>query len=455
MTTLSPSEGKAQIRALLNLINTSAEQAIAEYDKQGCDIPSLTSGKAHPMDDRLPSLELKNTLRVLEGACAQLCVTLAPPAHTMLNYSMDVLVPSCISTVIQAGIAPLLAKHPKGLHIDVLSKETGIHPQKLATILRLLILNYCFQEVESNVFANNRLSLTLLPETSVVDILDLKTGEMHRKATLWVYDALVDPDFGPTYDGNKSPLVYALRREGFDGSLYDYLQTQPGAVARFARAMLGFSVSRGLMNLLNVFPWQELAPGSTVCDLGGGNGNTSIEIAKKFPHLKVHLQDLPDTIEEAKVFWKEEYPDAIKDSRVAFTPIDFFKQAPVPDQDIYYISQIVHNWGDEDCITLLKNIRSAMSPKSRLLINDYLASHLDETSIANQHPSLPRAPYPLSPGFGRGMARTYTGDYTMLVVCNSRERSLEDFIELCSAADLKFVRVWDLAETSVTEFVPA
>lgn len=50
-----------------------------------------------------------------------------------------------------------------------------------------------------------------------------------------------------------------------------------------------------------VFPWQELAPGSTVCDLGGGNGNTSIEIAKKFPHLKVHLQDLPDTIEEAKV----------------------------------------------------------------------------------------------------------------------------------------------------------
>lgn len=98
MATLSPSEGKAQIRALLNLINTSAEQAIAEYDKQGCDIPSLTSGKAHPMDDRLPSLELKNTLRILEGACAQLCVTLAPPAHTMLNVCAEVLVVISYST---------------------------------------------------------------------------------------------------------------------------------------------------------------------------------------------------------------------------------------------------------------------------------------------------------------------------------------------------------------------
>jgi hypothetical protein len=75
---------RAKLDALLSLLNSAAQEAIAEYEKTG-DVPSTES--AHPLDSRPPTLALKNAVRILEGACEQLCTTLAPPAHTLLNVS--------------------------------------------------------------------------------------------------------------------------------------------------------------------------------------------------------------------------------------------------------------------------------------------------------------------------------------------------------------------------------
>jgi hypothetical protein len=75
---------RAKLEALLALLNSAAQEAIAEYEKTG-DVPLTES--AHPLDFEPPSLTLRNTLRILEGACEQLCTTLSPPGHTLLNVS--------------------------------------------------------------------------------------------------------------------------------------------------------------------------------------------------------------------------------------------------------------------------------------------------------------------------------------------------------------------------------
>lgn len=75
---------RAKLEALLALLNSAAQAAIAEYEKTG-DVPSTES--AHPLDFEPPSLALRNTVRILEGACEQLCTTLSPPGHTLLNVS--------------------------------------------------------------------------------------------------------------------------------------------------------------------------------------------------------------------------------------------------------------------------------------------------------------------------------------------------------------------------------
>jgi hypothetical protein len=75
---------KAKIEALLTLINTSTRDAIALYEQYG-DVPSIDQTQPHPLDDEIDQVALKSAIRTLEGACAQITATLAPPAHTAIN----------------------------------------------------------------------------------------------------------------------------------------------------------------------------------------------------------------------------------------------------------------------------------------------------------------------------------------------------------------------------------
>lgn len=79
------SSNRAKLESLLTIINSAAQEAIAMYEKEGGDVPSLESTDSHPLDDALDTVALKSTIRTLEGACHQLCTTLAPPSHTAIN----------------------------------------------------------------------------------------------------------------------------------------------------------------------------------------------------------------------------------------------------------------------------------------------------------------------------------------------------------------------------------
>jgi len=49
------------------------------------------------------------------------------------------------------------------------------------------------------------------------------------------------------------------------------------------------------------FPWKDLPENSTVCDVGGGKGDISLEIHKAIPHLKFVVQDQEKTIENGAI----------------------------------------------------------------------------------------------------------------------------------------------------------
>ena len=76
---------EAQLEALLDIITTSARQAIVEYKKDGSDVPTIHSKTYHPLDFATDTVTLKKAVRLLEGACQQLCASLAPPQHTVCN----------------------------------------------------------------------------------------------------------------------------------------------------------------------------------------------------------------------------------------------------------------------------------------------------------------------------------------------------------------------------------
>jgi hypothetical protein len=53
--------------------------------------------------------------------------------------------------------------------------------------------------------------------------------------------------------------------------------------------------------------------------------------------------------------------------RVTIEAGDFFKNVPIG-ADAYILSHIIHDWSEDQCLTILGHVRKAMSPAGRLLI---------------------------------------------------------------------------------------
>lgn len=49
-----------------------------------------------------------------------------------------------------------------------------------------------------------------------------------------------------------------------------------------------------------VYPWQSLPSGTTICDVGGGNGHAMLNLLKAFPHLRAVVQDLKAAVEDGQ-----------------------------------------------------------------------------------------------------------------------------------------------------------
>ena len=77
---------RTELAALLLLISEATKVVENEFQRsEQSDIPSLNELNPHPLDTKVYSVEMRNALQILEGACAQLCATVARPSHTMLN----------------------------------------------------------------------------------------------------------------------------------------------------------------------------------------------------------------------------------------------------------------------------------------------------------------------------------------------------------------------------------
>ena len=57
--------------------------------------------------------------------------------------------------------------------------------------------------------------------------------------------------------------------------------------------------------------------------------------------------------------WSREYPKALQEQRVAFLPLDFFREGPVKNQDVYYVGQfiLIMNFTMTFCLLLIRCVR--------------------------------------------------------------------------------------------------
>ena len=115
--------------------------------------------------------------------------------------------------------------------------------------------------------------------------------------------------------------------------------------------------------IIQSFDWKAYAS-ATVVDVGGGCGTISEGLALLLPGLNFIVQDSEEIIRKSSL------AQEVKD-RVSLMPHDFFQEQPVKGADIYYFRNIFHNWPDDKCIEILRNLIPALTPGAHVLIDDF------------------------------------------------------------------------------------
>lgn len=95
----------------------------------------------------------------------------------------------------------------------------------------------------------------------------------------------------------------------------------------------------------------------TLCDIGGATGLLSIEIAKKYPHLRCTSFDLPPVEPIAQ----NHIAAAGVRERVTTASGDFFKD-PLPKADVITMGMILHDWNLEKKLHLIRAAYDALPP---------------------------------------------------------------------------------------------
>ncbi|EIW77522.1 hypothetical protein CONPUDRAFT_128543 [Coniophora puteana RWD-64-598 SS2] len=202
--------GNAEVDTLLALITQSATAVVMEYQKYGQDVPSLSSAAEHPIDSASDVLQLRKALRLLEGACNHLCDMLEAPVTSVVKRTIR-FEPVLMGVAVEAKVADTLEQHPDGLHISKIAEVTNVPAHKLSKVLRVLATRNCFLEVDTDTYANNRISYALRSSSTTKAHDYTLVNQSGHLATTQYWEYLQNPDFGPYDTVNKSAWTYARR----------------------------------------------------------------------------------------------------------------------------------------------------------------------------------------------------------------------------------------------------
>jgi len=165
----------------------------------------------------------------------------------------------------------------------------------------------------------------------------------------------------------------------------------------------------------------------TIIDVGGATGNLLAAILGRHPGPRGILFDMPHVVRDAPALIQAR---GLAD-RIKIAAGSFFESVPTGG-DAYLLSHIIHDWSEEQCLTILGNCRRAMKTGSRLLIIEMVLPTGD-------------APHP-----GKMF------DIVMLALPGGQERTEPEYGALLDKAKFRLARVVPTeSAVSVVEAFPA
>ena len=313
------------------------------------------------------------------------------PEDQMMQWITSKWITKPIYVVSELGVADLMCDGPKS--VEALAEETNTHAPTLFRILRALSSVGVFVETEDRVFGLTPLARCLC-SNALRSMARMFLAQWHDKA--WNGLSHTARTGEPGFDHMFGKASF----EWFEAHPEERLildQGQGTKAVGFADAVTG------------IFDFSDF---NSICDVGGGQGAFLIRLLAAYPHINGYVADLPGAVVSAeKAIVKANLCDRCK--AIAY---DFHQEAP-PACDAYFLVNVLHDWDDEICIRILKNIAASMNADSRLWIIEYL----------------------IEPGPGFSVAKLL--DIEVLVMSGGRERSIDEYKSVLGAAGLVMSRM--------------
>lgn len=183
-------------------------------------------------------------------------------------------------------------------------------------------------------------------------------------------------------------------------SMFDYLAQHPGEAALFSKAMANMT---GLI-VADTVALLDLAEAGTVADIGAADGSLLLALMQANPGIEGVAFDLPHVTASAQ----QAADKAGLSDRFTTVAGDFFDS--VPKADYYLLKWILHDWTDEQCLTILRNCRRAADAGARALVIETLVGDIGKPDPAAML------------------------DMNMLAASEGQERDLEEFDALFAAS---------------------
>jgi len=310
-----------------------------------------------------------------------------------------------------------------------LAHECGILESDLRQVIRFAIVYHrCFQEPEKGMISHSAASKQLRESHDVQSGLGyMFDGNYQSFGRLC---SALEQQKGQPKDISKTGWSLAT---GSDQSFFDDLQADAAMADRFQGALRFFTATvpgHSPQLLAENYPWRDLAPGSVVVDVGGGDGSIARVIADLCPATKFVVQDQSRVIEVARQ--ATDIP-----SNIEFQVHDFFEPQPIHGAQVYLLRWILHDWPDNYAIRILKALIPGLQHGASVVINDYVGP--------GQAGKLPL----LAERFVREM------DMVMLANHNTYEREVEDWNRIVAEADSRFgpVKITFLPQTMMAILV--
>ncbi len=285
--------------------------------------------------------------------------------------------PRCLHVVADLGVADMLDETPRTA--TELAASVSAQPDALGRVLRLLAAHGVF-EMEDETFRHSPASRLL--RTDHPQSMRAFARTFGSRINWAIYADLEHSV------RTGLPAVAKVLPEG----LWAYRAHHPEEGRVFNAAMVA-KVHSQVAGIIAAYDFSRFG---VVGDIGGGRGHLVRAVLDAVPTASGILFDLPHVIEDA---------GSIGSERLTLQAGDFFRDAP-PSCDAYLLMEVIHDWGDDDAVAILKAIRRAALPCATMLLFENI---------------VPNDP-------GRDWSKIL--DIHMLALLGGRQRTLQEYAAL-------------------------